>query len=356
MNASLRWSSGLCALVLASGAAVACPPGTEPVGDTKPQHTTDEMAKRPSVPPSVDNGLPEWMQRFVPEVDSPAAKAYAKAQKTRAQTEKELKQLRAKYFRQTRNLETRQVGFSKLHEYTDAALYPTLIEIFGTESTDVRDALLDHFAAMKTDEADASLAWCAVMHADKGMRQAATSRIQKRVAEAGKASHRVETIIATGLKQTNTGKVVAAAQLANALKLYQAIPMMISAQVTQSGGPTVADDGGEAALAYILVGQQQTFVSDLTPIVGDSAVGFDPTLSVLTEGTVMRIIDAVVVTYRTEVHFALVDLSTQGWGGQSTAHLGWDNNAWRAWYAGEFKPYRQQVEERAAQAAANKPV
>lgn len=356
MNASLRWSSGLCALVLASGAALACPPDTKPVGDTTIEHAPDGVARRPSVPPSVDNGLPEWMQRFVPEVDSPAAKAYAKAQKTRAQTEKELKQLRAKYFRQTRNLETRQVGFSKLHEYTDAALYPTLIELFGSESTDVRDALLDHFASMKTDEADASLAWCAVMHADKGMRQAATTRIQKRVTEAGKASNRVQTIIATGLKQTDNGKVAAAAQLASALKLYEAIPMMINAQVTQSGGATQAADGGEAALAYILVGQQQTFVSDLTPIVGDSAVGFDPTLSVLTEGTIMRIIDAVVITYRTEVNAALIALSSEGWGGQPTAQLGWDNRAWREWYAHEFVPYRKQLDARAAAAAANKPV
>lgn len=345
MKRTSRWSASLCAFALIAGAAVACPPGSEPpsMGD----------GVKPSVPQQVDNGLPEWMQRFVPEVDSPAAKAYAKAQKTRQQTEKELKQLRAKYFRQTRNVETRQVGFSKLHEYTDPALYPTLIEIFGTESPDVRDALLDHFASMKSDPADASLTWCAVMHTDKAMRQAATTRIQKRVAEVGKASYSVQTIIATGLKQNDNAKVAAAAQLASALKLYEAIPMMISAQVAQSGGPAVAADGGEAALAYILVGQQQTFVSDLTPVVGDSAVGFDPELSVLTEGTIMRIIDAVVITYRTEVHIALVDLSTQGWGGQSTAQLGWNNNAWREWYAKEFVPYRKQVDAQKAAQQAN---
>jgi hypothetical protein len=76
--------------------------------------------------------------------------------------------------------------------------------------------------------------------------------------------------------------------------------------------------------------------------VGDSAVAFDPTISVITEGTILRVIDAVVVTYRYEVHNALVGLASQGWG-RPTDHLGFDNAAWRKWYADEFVPYRKSL-------------
>jgi len=34
------------------------------------------------------------------------------------------------------------------------------------------------------------------------------------------------------------------------------------------------------------------FVSDLQPVVGNSAVAFDPTVSVITDGTFLRVIDA----------------------------------------------------------------
>ncbi len=41
--------------------------------------------------------------------------------------------------------------------------------------------------------------------------------------------------------------------------------------------------------AYVFVATQQSFVSDLQPVVSDSAVGFDPTLSVVAEGVVLEV-------------------------------------------------------------------
>jgi hypothetical protein len=67
-------------------------------------------------------------------------------------------------------------------------------------------------------------------------------------------------------------------------------------------------------------------------------VAFDPTVSVITEGSVLAVSGGAVVTYRYEVHNALVGLTSAAWG-QSTAKLGFDKKAWEQWYTGEFLPY-----------------
>jgi hypothetical protein len=305
--------------------------------------------------PAPTPGDDSWTTKLVPTAGSPEAKAYAKAQKSRQQVEKDLKKLKAQYFHGVRNTETRQLGILKLREYTDPAIFPSLIKLFGDEGTDVQDALLDHFRELKTDEADAAITWVAVFGKDKAFRAHATDTLKERTREAGEVTNRVKWVVSLGLRDHANDNVAAAAQLAQALQLYDAIPMLINAQVTQSAGPTRADDGGEPALAYILVGTQQAYVAGLTPVVGDNAVAFDPRLGVVTNGVVLRVIDAVVITYRTEVNAALIGLSTQGWGGQSTAGLGWDQQAWRVWYNKEFLPYRHKVEAELAAASSTKP-
>lgn len=281
-----------------------------------------------------------------PDPSDPATKAVAERARRIAPIEKELKQLRAKYFRGTRNIEMRQVGIAQLRKYDDPAVFPLLIELFRNEDDDVRRGVLDHLASLETDEADATVAWSAVFDKDKAFRGLARERVAKRAEQVG-VSNRVKSVVATGLRGKRDDTVAAAAQLAQVLKLYEAIPMLINAQVVGGGGGGGPD--GEGSLAYILVGSQTAFISDLQPVVGDSAVAFDPTVSVLTEGVILRVIDAHVITYRVDVHNALVGLSSEGWGGQSTAKLGWDNAKWRAWYADEFVPYRAKVEAAAAE-------
>jgi hypothetical protein len=327
------------------GAAVVSADYRQPAGTSSDTH--------PAVQTSA---APEWLTNLVPDPGSPEQKAYTQRMKTKAQQEKELKKLRATYFRATKNVEVRQVGITKLREYTDPAIFPSLLALFQGEGADTEGAVLDHLRDLKTDEADASLAWAAVFGKEKPFREAATKRLTARVKEAGEASNRVKWPISLGLRDTSNTTVAAGAKLAQVLGLYEAIPMLINAQVVGGAGPSSrADDGGDAALAYILVGKQQAFVSGLTPVVGDNAVAFNPQLSVLTEGTVLRVIDAVVITYRTEVNSALIGLSTQGWGGQSTAQLGWDQKAWREWYSREFVPYRRKADAELASAAAAKP-
>jgi hypothetical protein len=264
------------------------------------------------------------------------------------EAERQMKRIRAKHFGTVRNTEVRQLGISKMREFTDPLLFPTMLEVFGREADDVRNALLDHFADQACDQGDASLGYVAVFGKDEAFRKAATERLQGRVAqlheagalEQGDAPWRIKAIISNGVQQSNEAHAGAAAQLAEQLRLFELIPTLINAQVR--GNTTgVADDGGAGALAYILVGTQQAFVSDLTPVVGDSAVAFDPTLSVVTDGVVLRVIDAVVVTYRVEIHNALVGLANAGWDGRRTDGLGWDQKAWEEWYTKEFLPYRR---------------
>ncbi len=267
---------------------------------------------------------------------SPVAQAFAATQKTRVELERDLYRIRAKYFRNIRNTQIRQAGIAKLRDFTDPAIFPSFLKIFAREKDDVRFAILDHLADIKSEHADATLAWAAVHGRDSLYRSEASNRLIHRARETGEPSFYVKSVIAEALKSGNNDEMASAAQLAQVLRLFEAIPMLINAQVT--GTTTGVGETDETALAYILVGQQQAFVADLTPVVGDSAVAFDPTVAVVTEGVVLRVIDAVVFTYRVEVHNSLVALSSDAWG-RSTAHLGWDNEKWREWYVKELVPH-----------------
>lgn len=262
---------------------------------------------------------------------------FAQHQKLRSESEKELKKLRYTYFRGVRNKEIRQIGIQKMRQYTEAALYLSLIEIFRGEDEDVRNALLDHFFDMQNELADATLAWIAVFDKDESLRTGATKRLLDRIKEDGEVSRSIQGVIARGLRTSKEDEMASAAGLANELSLYQAIPALISAQVTPRRRSSTERDPN-SVLGSILVATQRAYVSDLTPIVGDSAVAFDPQLSVVTDGVYLQISDAAVTIYHGVVHNALVDLSSRAWG-QSTRRLGWDPDAWRDWYNDDYLPY-----------------
>lgn len=273
------------------------------------------------------------------EVPSPAEvleQREKEARKRRSVMERELKKIRAKFIHNIKNVELRQLGILKIREYTDPAIFPALLEIFRKEGDDVRGAVLDHLADIGSENADATLAWAAIYEKDPAFRDMARKRLVQRAAVMGEVPRKIRSVVAQGLRDRDEDVLTSAAQVAHLLKLAEAIPMLINAQV---GGEARGDDG-RGALAYILIGQQQAFVSDLTPVVGDSAVAFDPELSVLTTGTVIRIFDAAVVTYRIDIHNSLIGLSSELWG-RSTAGLGWDQIAWREWYAKEFLPSQE---------------
>ncbi len=313
----------------------------------------------------------------------------------RKSAEKELRRVRLKNFGTVKKIEIRQEGLATLRSHTDPALFPLMIDIFSREQNDVRDAMLDMFKESASREGDASLAWLAIYGRDAYLRsrgadllaeriEAETTRAKLETEAAAKSVERSspspvptdqvppaqhaqpthqapkETIdpspahIATtprhdpvdaariviyeGLRRGGAQVKARAAELAANLKLVQLIPWLAAAQV--SGRPSGGGDGGggndNGALAYIVVGTQQAFVADLTPVVSENAVAFDPTLSTITEGTVLRVIDAVVYTYHVEIHQSLVRLASEA-AGRDLSSLGWDYRAWMGWYRDEYQ-------------------
>lgn len=282
--------------------------------------------------------VPSYIKRLVPDSENPAIRRYIEQQKQFRSLEKEMRKLRLHHFLGPRTVALRQEGYAKIREYTDASTFPVLVEVFLNQDADLRRVVLDHFADRQNQDGDATLMWIAVFDKQEASRHGATERLLSRVRSGGRVPDAAQLVIHQGLQSRHEESVTSAARLAEALKLLEAVPWLINAQVvgqqTQFGGN--ADAPG--ALAWILVGTQTAFVSDLTPVVGPSAVAFDPQLDVVTEGTILRVIDAVVMTYRVDVHNALIRLTSTEWG-QDTSKFGWDLDAWRNWHETEFKPY-----------------
>jgi hypothetical protein len=297
---------------------------------------------------------PSWVVQQVPNPDDPRVQDYARQQKTRVQLEKELDKIRFEFIHNMKNPELRSVGIHKIRGYTQPAIYESLLKIFGKEDADVRKAIVEHLADQKNDLADTTLAWAAVFGKFKDFRTDASAALARRIKESGKDGDvrtGIKSVVAHGLRSRDNEELAAAAGLAQQLKLIEAIPMLINAQIQ---GQVAGGGGGgdDHSLAWILVGTQQAYVSDLTPVVGDSAVAFDPQVSVVTSGTVLRIIDAVVITYQVDVHNALVGLSSNAWG-KPTKRFGWDTGQWHKWYKEDFMPFLAQ--KQAAEKVAKQP-
>jgi len=298
-------------------------------------------------PPTRDTGLPavEDPASIPPAEDYEAAARELELRGRRLEVE--LRRLKHTYFRNPRAEDLRRAGIARLRDYTDPATFPVMLEVFDRSGEDVRRAIVEHLALLNTPEALATVAWTAVFDKDERLREIAHQTLDD-VLSGRDAPERVQSVLALGLKSGKDRTVASSAQLAAALGVADAIPAMIATQVAGRR----SDTGGSGALAFIIVGQQQAFVSDLTPVVADNAVAFDPELSVVTNGTVVRVVDAVVVTYRVEVHDALVRLTSDMYG-QDTSHLGWDVPAWQRWYENEFLPHlaktknQQQVDSQA---------
>ena len=295
-----------------------------------------QVVTSPDAPASVP--AEPWMEGLMPDPDDPRVQAYAEQQRLRIAKEREIRRFRTTYFGTGRSTETRQIGFSLLRErYDEPALYPLLLEVFERDGVAVKAGLLDMFADARTDEADATLAWVAVHDDRTDVRDAALTRLSARVGEAGEVSERIKHVVAGGLRQELSTPATAAAGIAEIFKLYEMVPLMIAAQV---GGNTGGARDGTGNLGWIIIGQQTAFVADLQPVVSDNAVGFDPTLGVITEGVVLEVRDAVVLTYRTEIFYSLTRLTSNALG-RPTGSWGIDEAKWWAWYDREWKPWME---------------
>lgn len=278
--------------------------------------------------------LPQWV---VLELKSDLESARRLSNRaSRKEVEKELRTIRHRYLRGSDEL--RQIGLSKVRAFADQPdLYPVLLEIFGREDNEIRAAILDMIMEQDSPEGDITLAWAAIHERTPWMREQALNRLKARIDENhGKVEQGIAYIVAHRLLEGDKRYVALAAGLADNLSIVQVIPHLIQAQVGGAAGGGGARGGDKA---WILIGRQIGFVSDLTPIVSDSAVGFDPTISVITEGALLRIQDGVVITYISEVQVPLMRLGSRAIGyDMAQRKFGYDQEKWWTWYYDELVP------------------
>lgn len=269
--------------------------------------------------------------------DSPEARAYAAFMRRTREIERDLRLIKRRHFGGMRSLERREIGLTKLRAFTDEAAILPMTELFDSEQPDVRSAVLDHFASMRTEAGDTALAWEAIHGEDEWYRARAGEHLAERIEADGKMPGRADAVIRRALLGPDNAAAIAASELASSLKLYEYIPLMATAQIARGGGGGGGRDG-TGDLGWIMIGQQTSFVSDLVPVVSNNAVGLDPQIGVVSDGALLRVHDAVVTVYRTEIHRILVGMTTPAWG-RSTGELGFDAGEWREWYDNEFVPH-----------------
>jgi len=248
------------------------------------------------------------------------------------EVEQDLRRVFYRFFKSTRNPEMHEQGWRELERFMDdPRVFELMLELFENKPIEIKRALLEMFVKAATGDADVILAWVAVFDHDDEMRTWAAGRLTERIGE-GEPSNRIQRVLEGALVSGDDDAAIASASLVRRFNLIKAIPYLIQAQAQPQ-----REDVRTGAIAQIIVGTQQAFVANLTPVVANNAVGFQPTIGVVTDGVVLRVMDAVVWSYRTEVHRDLVGMTSDAWG-RSTASLGYDHRKWFEWYEDEFKP------------------
>ena len=252
------------------------------------------------------------------------------------EAERNVRRIVATFFKRSQSEVSHRRGWEELRAYAhDDRVYPLLLDLFERQPLDSRNDLLRFFADDTGVHAQTMLAWVAVFeHRSAEHRDFASATLAGLVGE-NEPDFGAQRVMALGLKSGDDAAVNAAANLIRQYNLLRAVPLLAQAQAQPQN--TGGRDGWSGALAQIVVGTQQAFVADLTPVVAAGTVAFQPTVGVVSSGTVLRVIDAVVYEYRTDVHRVLVDMTTAA-SGEPTGHLGYDANAWRAWYTRELEP------------------
>lgn len=304
---------------------------------------------------------PQWVTRLNLEPNNPKIAAVASASQARKVAEKELRKIRYQFLAQNKHAPKREEGLARLQDFNRPELYPLLIDLFKDDQMDVKQFLIDRFAESKSNAGDSSLAWVGIYDENPQVRAAAVTKLRSRIAKERSAVESTRLVLYEGFRTRKDDTMVASAKLASSLNLVEVMPWLIASQAAQQPTATAAATGtgsGNGALAWIMVGEQTAFVSDLTPVVGPNAVAFDPQLSVINTGTILRVLDAVVVEYHVELHRELVDWSTREYG-QDTSGFGYNYEAWKTWYDKDFLPHlaakRAEQERLAKEAASTKP-
>ncbi len=243
--------------------------------------------------------------------------------------ERQLNKIRRKFFGIRKLASLRQQGFDELTEFTDPAAFKPMVKVFAREKDDVRLAVLDHLA-QQDEDGMAVLAWIAITDDDQAIRHEASKRL------ASPASDRVLEQLDMALRSPDHAVAMHAAVLAGTLDAVEVIPLLIFAQ---AAGVPAAQQTGD--LAWIAIETQRAYVAGVVAVAGDASGAFQPIIGKISEGAILRIVDAVVIVYRTEVHRTLVAMTSNDWD-QPTDGLNYNINAWWHWYNEEYVPFKNE--------------
>ncbi|MBL9118338.1 MAG: hypothetical protein JNL80_00305 [Phycisphaerae bacterium] len=249
----------------------------------------------------------------------------------------DIKRIKRQHFGSVRSQELRREGIERLKAFREPSSITAMYEELRAERDDVVLGMLDHVATLG-ESGQAALTWMAIMDENPALRHEATSRIHQPASPAALG------VLDAAIRSDHHVVANRAGSLAGAIAATPLVPLLIAAQTTERSVEETGD------LAWIAIGTQRSYVANVVPVTGDSSGAFQPIIGVINEGAVLRIMDAVVVSYRTEIHTSLVGLTSADWG-KSTEYLGYDRMAWQRWYAEEYKPALARREAEAARVA-----
>lgn len=315
----------LTTLALAFGLMTVSPPVAVPEGTTVPPRL-EQNKPVPSCVPGTGSSLFSTLHQAKAaqkDVPTPSGVSDAEARRAIQRLSSPKPALREEGLRMLRTFTTPESQWAIYHASR------------GSEGP-IRMQVLEHLASLGPS-GQAGLTWIAIHDRDAAIRNEAAQRIEQ------PPSNESLAVLEGALRSPNHMVVNQAGLLAGQINAIKAIPLLIAAQFAQDPVQDQAD------LAWIAIGTQRSYVANLVPITGNSSAGFQPVVGQIYEGVVMAIDDAAAVatTYRPGVHQSLMALATLD-SGQSTAHLGWDLNAWVAWYNDTYLPI---LASRAAESA-----
>ena len=218
----------------------------------------------------------------------------------------------------------REIGLEAIRQHHGPASLFAMAEVFRREREDVRETVVSHLAG-QGEIGQAALVFIAVHHEDADWRRRAVASCRRPLEPPALAV--LEDAFRRGRSQT----IERAASASASLDVARMIPHVIVAQYASSERRERGD------LAWIAIGTQQAYVQNLIPVVGSRSGAFQPVPGLITEGFVLRVTDAVAVSYRTEVHRVLVEMAS-GRTDVDTGGYGWDYSRWRDWFNGKVLP------------------
>jgi hypothetical protein len=334
-------------IALAMAAPATPPPRSPDVPPASPpasQPSTPTISATHNDPATQPDRSPKGFLTPIPSTGVPpiydkmyelTAEQLAVQAKTRAYA-RQINAIKYKHFGKVKVEAIRQQGIEQLGEFTDPASFKPMITELVREADDVRLAMLDHFAR-QGDEGQAALGWVAIFDRDAAIRNEALKRM---VAPAGEP---VKYLLNGALRTKDHDTICAAATVAGALNVVSTIPLLIFAQAATNTPPAE----GQGDLAWIAIQTQRAYVQDLVPVVGDNSGAFQPVIGIVSEGVVMRVVDAVVIEYRTPVHDSLVSITSGDWG-KPTEYLSYNIQAWWDWFNNEYVPFKNEQAQKDA--------